>query len=98
MPYAFIHDVPANEQIYREIRTLLPNGTPPGLLSHVAILRDEGLRYVDVWSTEQDWIRFRDETLAPTVEKVLAEHGVPHDESVTTFEEVNVIDVWQGAA
>jgi hypothetical protein len=52
MPYAFMHDVPANEQIYREIRALLPKSSPPGLISHVAIVREGGLRYVDVWATK----------------------------------------------
>jgi hypothetical protein len=97
MPYAFVHDVPANAQMYREIRALLPNGTPPGLISHVAIVREGGLRYVDVWATEADWIRFRDECVGPAVGKVRAEHGITNDEWLATHEEVDVIDVWQVA-
>ena len=98
MPYAFIHDVPANEQMYREIRALLPNSNPPGLISHVAMVREGGLRYVDVWATEADWIRFRDEYVGPALGKVRAEHEMPNDEWSATHEEVEVIDVWQGAS
>ena len=97
MPYAFIHDVPADEQMYREIRALLPDRTPSGLISHVAIVRDGGLRYVDVWATEADWIRFRDECVAPAVGRVRAERGIANDGWVATHEEVEVIDIWQGA-
>jgi hypothetical protein len=96
MPYAFIHDVPANEEMYREIRALLPS-SPSGLISHVAIVREGGLRYVDVWATEADWIRFRDECVGPALVKVRAEHGMTNDQSQATHEEVEVIDVWQTA-
>jgi hypothetical protein len=98
MPYAFIHDVPANEQMYREIRAALPDSAPPGLISHVAIVREGGLRYVDVWATEADWIRFRNECVGPIVAKVRADHGMMGDEWLATHEEVDVIDVWQGAS
>lgn len=96
MPYAFVHDAPANEQMYREIQALLPESTPPGLISHVAIVRDGGLRYVDVWTTETDWIRFRDDHLGPALGKVRADHGMSNDEWRATHQEVEVIDVWQG--
>ena len=97
MPYAFIHDVPANEEMYREIRALLPNSTPPGLISHVAIVRETGLRYVDVWATEADWIRFRDGFVGPALAKVRAEHRMTNDGWLATHEEVRVID-WQVAS
>ena len=64
----------------------------------MAIVREGGLRYVDVWATEADWIRFRDETVGPAVGKVRAEHGMTTDEWRATHEEVEVIDVWQGAS
>ena len=97
MPYAFVHDVPANEQMYGEIRALLPDTTPAGLISHVAIVREGGLRYLDVWATESDWIRFRDQCVGPALDKVRAAHGLTNDEWLATHEEVEVIDVWQPA-
>ena len=53
---------------------------------------------VDVWDTEADWERFRDEVAEPIVGEVLAAHGLPHDESLTRFEELAPIDVWVGTA
>jgi len=94
MPYAFVQDVPADEEIYREIRARLPEAAPPGLVTHVVLKRDGGLRYVDVWESEAEWQRFRQEQVEPAVDEVLAGYGIPHDESLTTFEPVEAIDVW----
>lgn len=95
MPYAFIQDVPANEEIYRKVRARLPEN-PAGQLVHLVIKRDGGLRYVDVWESEAAWIAFRDAHAEPAVNEVLASYGIPHDHSMVTFEPVDVIDVWTG--
>ena len=97
MTYSFIHDVPADESIYRKVRSLLPADPPKGLVAHLVIQRDNGLREVDVWDTEADWTRFRDEHVEPAVTSVLASLGIPNDESLTSFEQVHVIDAWLGA-
>ena len=97
MPYAFIHEVPADETMYGEIRARLGDAPPKGLVSHVAVPREGGgLRYLDVWNTAADWERFRDEVVEPVVDDVLRAHGLPHDESLTSFEELRPIDVWVG--
>jgi hypothetical protein len=95
MPYAFIQDVPANEEMYREIRAILPVEAPKGLLAHVVMKREGGaLRYLNVWETEADWFRFRDEEVEPAVGKVLASRGIPHDHDMVTSETIDVIDTW----
>ena len=94
MSYAFIQDVPATEHIYRQVRARLGAATPKGLVAHVVIKRDAGLRYVDVWDTQADWERFRDQKVDPAVGEVLAGMGIPHDHSLVTSEEVEVIDTW----
>ncbi len=98
MPYAFIQDVPVNEAIYRQIRERLGTHDPKGLLAHVAMKSEGGLRYVDVWDTKADWERFRDERVDPTVSEVLAGFGIPVDHSQVRFEEIEVIDTWVGPA
>ena len=98
MAYAFIQDVPADEAMYREIRKRLGDETPPGLVAHIVIEQEAGLRYVDVWETEADWDRFRAERAEPTVDGILGELGIPHDHSLVSFDEVEVIDVWLGDA
>jgi hypothetical protein len=97
MAYAFIQDVPADTSIYRQIVELLPAEAPPGMLVHVAIRTDSGLRYVDVWEDEAAWQRFRDDHVEPAVGRVLARHGIPHDHDAVPFEAIDVIDTWVGA-
>ena len=96
MTYAFIQDVPADREIYGKIRAKLPTRAPAGLVTHVVIEQEEGLRYVDVWETEADWARFRDEFVEPVVSEVLASYGLPHDHAIVTSNVVTVIDTWIG--
>ena len=96
MPYAFIQDVPADENVYREIRAALGAEAPDGLIVHLVQKRDGGLRYIDVWSTEADWDRFREARLEPTVGAVLGRYGIPHDHSLVHIEPIDVIDSWLG--
>jgi hypothetical protein len=93
MPYAFIQDVPANEEIYGTVRARLPEDAP-GLQAHIVIKRDGGLRYVDVWDDEASWLALRDAYVEPAVDQVLASYGIPHDHSMVTTEPIDVIDVW----
>jgi hypothetical protein len=96
--YSFIQDVPADEPMYRKIRALLPGNAPAGMLAHLVMRREQGLRYIDVWDTEADWRQFQLEHVEPAVGKVLAEYGIPHDHSQVTVEEIDVIDAWIGTA
>jgi hypothetical protein len=97
MTYAFVQDVPANEEIYGKVRALLPEDAP-GLLAHIVIKQDNGLRYVDVWNDEASWLAFRDAHVEPAVGQVLASYGIPHDHSMVTTEPIEVIDLWWGDA
>lgn len=94
MPYAFYLDVPATDELYAEIRAEFPEEIPAGLLVHFVTPCERGLRYIDLWETKQDWEQARDTILEPAAERVLARHGLPHDESLTRFEEIEVVDVW----
>lgn len=96
MSYAFIQDVPADEKMYHQMRDKLPSEAPAGLVAHIVIKREEGLRYVDVWETEAQWGRFRDECVEPAVSEVLASYGIAHDHSQIAVTEVEVIDTWCG--
>src|SRR5437016_14203509 len=96
MPYAFIQDVPADEAIYRQIRELLPPDAPAGLITHLAVKREGGLRYIDVWESESDWERFRVAHVEPAVGKVLAGLGIPHIHDDVVVHELDVVDLWRG--
>jgi hypothetical protein len=96
MPYAFVQDVPADENVYAEIRARLGSEPPAGLIAHVALKRSGGLRYVDVWENQAAWERFRDEQVFPVIRDVLESRDIPFDPSAVTFEDVEVVDTWLG--
>lgn len=52
--YAFIQDVPINEELYAQIRANLGSEPLPGLVLHLVVRREDGLlRYVDVWESKE---------------------------------------------
>lgn len=66
MAYAFTQDVPIDAAFYKRITDGLGDDPPKGLIVHLAVERPEGgLRYFDVWETEEDWDRFAEERLHP---------------------------------
>ena len=72
MTYAFTQDVPIDAGVYQRITDGLGDEPPKGLIVHVAMERPEGgLRYVDVWESEEDWDRFAEERLHPVVHPLL---------------------------
>jgi len=93
--YAFTQDVPIDAAFYRRITDCLGDAPPPGLLMHLAIERPEGgLRYIDIWDTEEACDRFAEQRLHPVVHRLLAE--VFGDELPPEPERVplEVVHVW----
>ena len=74
MAYAFTQDVPIDAAFYKRITDGLGEDPPEGLIIHIAIERPEGgLRYIDVWESEDDCDRFAEERLHPVVHPLLGE-------------------------
>jgi hypothetical protein len=74
MTYAFTQDVPIDAAFYQRITDGLGEEPPKGLVVHIAAeLPEGGLRYYDVWESEEDWDRFTDERLHPVVHGLLSE-------------------------
>lgn len=96
MPYGFVQDVAANAEIYGQIKARLGDTPPPGLISHVVMAREGGLRYIDVWQDEAAWNEFRDQHVEPVVTEVLAGFGIAHDHSMVVIEPFDVVDTWVG--
>jgi hypothetical protein len=100
MTYAFTQDVPIDGAFYRRITDALGDEMPNGLIIHLAVERPEGgLRYVDVWESEEDAERFAEERLHPVVHGLLSEifgdQLPPEPERMP----LTAIDVWvQGTA
>lgn len=74
MAFAFTQDVPIDAGFYQRIRDGLGPDLPPGLIMHMAVeLPEGGLRYYDVWESEEDCDRWSEDCLHPVVHALLAE-------------------------
>jgi hypothetical protein len=95
MTYAFTQDVSIDATFYRRITEALGEQTSKGLIAHLAVERPEGgLRYIDIWESEQDWDRFAEERLHPVVHGLLSEvfgDQLPPEPERTPLA---VVDVW----
>jgi hypothetical protein len=80
MVYAFTQDVPIDDDTYRRITERLGPEPLAGCLLHLCVRRpDGGLRYIDVWESEEDCARAFDERIHPAVHGVFREIGFRPD-------------------
>ncbi len=93
MAYACSYEVPADEQIYQRVKAEIGEAPPPGLVLHLVVKADPGLRHIGVWESQADWERFRDERVEPAVGKVLTAAGLSHLPPPPVVEEMQVVDV-----
>jgi hypothetical protein len=93
MTYAFTYDVPITTEIYARIKEGLGPERPPGLIAHLTLQVENGLRYIDVWQSKDDFELFAESRLHPVVHPIL--EGmlgfVPPEPSHTMLD---VVDVW----
>ena len=92
--YAYIQDVPITLPVYRQIKEEIGEDVPRGLLVHLVLETQEGLRYVDVWESQADCERFFDERVHPAVDRVFARVGRPQG-GEPRREEIVVHEVWK---
>lgn len=70
MVYAFIQDVPIGPALYEKIIEEIGPKPLAGSLLHLCVRRpDGGLRYIDVWESEQACARAFDERIHPAVDR-----------------------------
>jgi hypothetical protein len=94
--YAFTQDVPIDGPFYKRIIDGLGDEPPKGLITHIAVERPEGgLRYFDVWETEEDWNRFAEQRLHPVVHGLLSEIFGNELPAEPERNELSVIHVWR---
>lgn len=95
MTYLFTQDVPIDATFYERICDGVGDNPPDGLILHVAVERpDGGLRYIDVWESEELCERFTDDRLHPVVHELLGEvfgDQLPPEPERHTFE---VVHMW----
>jgi hypothetical protein len=84
MVYAYMQDVPVDEPQYRRIIDAIGPEPLGGLLLHLCVRRDDGgLRYIDVWRSEEDCERAFDDRIHPAVDSTFGGHRPspePHTE------------------
>lgn len=95
MTYAFSQDVPIDAAAYQRIMDGVGPEPIKGLITHIAVeLPEGGLRYIDVWETEQDWDRFAEDRLHPVVHAFLREtfgDDLPPDPERTMLSVIHVL-------
>jgi hypothetical protein len=97
MSHAFSYEVPASEQMYRQVKEAIGDGQPKGLIVHLVVRVDGGLRHIEVWESKDDWGRFHDERVEPAVHQVLTAAGFTEMPPDPPVEELALVDVWIGA-
>jgi hypothetical protein len=71
MVYAYIQDVPIGPETYEKVIEEIGPEPLAGSLLHLCVRRsDGGLRYIDVWESEQACARAFDERIHPAVDRV----------------------------
>lgn len=96
MTYAYYYDVPAGEHMYRQVMSGIDDLQPAGLVTHLVVKHDGGLRHFGVWETKEEWERYRDEKVRPAVDRVLLAAGFPQTPPPPAEHEMDVVDVMTG--
>jgi hypothetical protein len=77
MSYAYYYDVPSTPEMYSSVVTEMGDAQPAGLISHLVVKHDMGLRHYGVWESRADWEQYRDRVVRPAVARVLSRAGIP---------------------
>ena len=93
MTFAFTYEVPITAEIYARIKEDIGPQRPPGLIAHLAYRTDAGLRYVEVWHSEDDWKAFEHDRVHPAVHPLLKDMlgSVPPEPPRTMLD---LVDAW----
>jgi hypothetical protein len=73
--YAYCQEMPGvNEEMATRVDAAVGDAPVPGLVAHVSGPTAVGWRIIDVWESEDDYIRFQQERLNPAL--AIATRGV----------------------
>ncbi|WP_029429621.1 hypothetical protein [Blastococcus sp. URHD0036] len=91
MTYAYVQDVPIDTEMYGRITAGIGDEPMTGLLMHLCVRRPEGgLRYIDVWESEEDCTRAFDQRIHPAVDAAFGGQRPPGE---PTVERLDVVEV-----
>lgn len=97
MLYVFQHDVPADEDFYRRVAAEIGNVQPDGVVAHLVVKRDGGLRHIGIWKSQEDWERFRSECVDPALKKVFAAAGFASVPPSPPEQQLDLVDAVLGS-
>lgn len=90
MVHAYTQDVPIDVELYRRIIDELGPQPLAGSLLHLCVrLPEGGLRYIEVWESEQVCTRAFEERVHPAVDRAFGDARPPGE---PTVEHLEVID------
>jgi hypothetical protein len=91
MTYAFVQDVPIDTEVYGRIADALGDEPMTGLLMHLVVRRPEGgLRYIDVWESEEHCTRAFAGRIHPAVDAAFGGQRPPVEPTLTLLDVVEV--------
>ncbi len=82
--------------MYAQVSAEIGEEQPKGLILHLVIKREDGLRHFAVWESRQEWERFQQERVAPAVAKMLAAVGVTDPPPRPEAQEMELVDLTTG--
>ena len=91
MVYAFTQDVPIDTDMYGRITAALGDEPMDGLLIHLCVRNPEGgLRYIDVWESEEKCALAFDQREHPAVDTAFGGQRPPVEPTVQRLDVVEV--------
>jgi hypothetical protein len=91
MVYAYTQDVPIDADVYARIVEAIGDEPMDGLLVHLCVRRpDGGLRYIDVWETEQQCARAFEQRIHPAVDATFGGARPPVEPTTVPLEVIDV--------
>jgi hypothetical protein len=97
MTHACSYEVPASEQMYREVKRAIGDELPEGLVVHLVLQAEHGLRHIEVWDSKKAFDRFQLERVEPALHQVLTAAGFSQMPPGPAVEELAFVDVWIGS-
>ena len=94
MPHAYYYDVPSTPEMYRAV-TAEMDAPPTGLISHLVVRHEQGLRHYGVWQSRASWEQYRDDVVRPAVARVLSRAGIAEPPSPEEHQ-LEVVEVQTG--
>jgi hypothetical protein len=91
MVYAFTQDLPIDAAFYARIAEALGDEPMDGLLLHLVVqLEEGGLRYIDVWDSEEQCKRAFDARIHPAVDAAFGGQRPPVEPVLARLDVIEV--------